>query len=122
MKALLLPLAAVALAGCASYGDPYGYGYPASTYPTYPNAYPTTAYPGGAVYPGTVHPGATVYQGTPGTVYSAPYGTYGYPQGGAVRGQRDRDGDGIPNRLDPDRDGDGVPNEQDAYPNNPRRR
>ena len=42
----------------------------------------------------------------------------------------DRDGDGIPNRLDPtplggnrpgDRDGDGVPNRRDAAPNNPNR-
>lgn len=104
MKALLLPLAAVAaLAGCAT--DPYhGYGYPTPAYPT------------------AVYPAGTVYQGTPGSVYSVPYGAYGYPQGAVVRGQRDRDGDGIPNRMDPDRDGDGVPNELDARPNNPRRR
>jgi len=34
---------------------------------------------------------------------------------------RDRDRDGIPNRMDRDRDGDHVPNRQDARPDNPRR-
>jgi len=34
---------------------------------------------------------------------------------------RDRDRDGVPNRMDRDRDGDGVPNRQDARPDNPRR-
>jgi hypothetical protein len=33
---------------------------------------------------------------------------------------RDRDHDGIPNRVDRDRDNDGVPNRWDARPNNPR--
>ena len=33
----------------------------------------------------------------------------------------DRDGDGIPNRMDRDRDGDGVRNSQDRAPDNPRR-
>lgn len=99
MKSLLLPLAACAvLGGCATYGDPYGYGY---------------GYPGTTVY-GT-------YQTAPG--YG--YGTYGTPvhpyQHDGRRGTRDRDRDGIPNRVDHDRDGDGVPNNQDARPNNPRR-
>ena len=40
---------------------------------------------------------------------------------GAYRGERDRDRDGIPNRVDRDRDGDGVRNRQDARPNDPRR-
>lgn len=34
---------------------------------------------------------------------------------------RDRDRDGIPDRVDPDRDGDGVPNRVDRRPDNPRR-
>jgi hypothetical protein len=38
---------------------------------------------------------------------------------GAYRG--DRDGDGIPNRVDRDRDNDGVPNRYDNRPNNPGR-
>jgi hypothetical protein len=38
-----------------------------------------------------------------------------------MRGQRDWDGDGIPNRFDRDRDGDGVPNYYDRRPNNPSR-
>ncbi len=101
MKALLLSLAAVAaLAGCASYGDPYGYGSATVQYqtgPGYSYGYPST-------YPGA---------------YGA-YGTYpGYPAG-TVR--RDRDADGIPNRVDHDRDGDGVPNQYDRRPNNPNRR
>jgi hypothetical protein len=112
MKALLLPLAAcAALAGCATYGDPYGYSHPT-----------------------TVYPATGVYQTMPGYTY----GTYGAPSGyygsgsypvyqddrRGMRGRdrdRDRDRDGIPNRVDRDRDGDGVPNERDARPNNPRR-
>jgi hypothetical protein len=34
---------------------------------------------------------------------------------------RDKDRDGVPNRLDRDRDGDGVPNRVDRAPDNPRR-
>lgn len=33
----------------------------------------------------------------------------------------DRDRDGVPNRVDRDRDGDGVPNRHDDRPDNPRR-
>lgn len=40
---------------------------------------------------------------------------------GVYRGERDRDRDGIANRVDRDRDGDGVRNRQDGYPNDPRR-
>lgn len=36
--------------------------------------------------------------------------------------RRDRDRDGVPNRLDRDRDGDGVRNSQDRRPNDPNRR
>lgn len=39
--------------------------------------------------------------------------------GGAYRG--DRDGDGVPNRVDRDRDGDGVSNRRDNRPDNPYR-
>lgn len=100
MKALLLPLAAcAALAGCATYGDPYGY------------SYPTTVYPSGYAYGTYGVPSASVYYGS---------GSYPVYQGDR-RGMRDRDRDGIPNRVDRDRDGDGVPNDQDARPNNPRR-
>jgi hypothetical protein len=118
MKALLIPAAAVALlAGCVGYGDPVGYGY------GYPGSYGGPVISSG--YPGTV---GGVYG--PQTVYQQyPYGTYGaypnahpnvyaYPNNGVVR-NRDRDGDGIRNRVDRDRDGDGVPNVNDARPNNP---
>jgi hypothetical protein len=51
--------------------------------------------------------------------------SYGYSQPGYGyydRGQyRDRDRDGVPNRVDRDRDGDGVPNRADRAPANPRR-
>lgn len=95
MRAFLLPLAAcAALAGCA-YSDPYyGYGYPGYGYPQ-----------------ATID----VYSGHPG--YHAPHPAH--PAHG--RGYRDRDRDGIPNRVDRDRDNDGVPNRHDARPNNPRR-
>ena len=36
-------------------------------------------------------------------------------------GYRDRDRDGVPNRVDRDRDNDGVPNAYDRRPNDPRR-
>jgi hypothetical protein len=99
MKALLLPLAACAvLAGCATYGDPYGYGY---GQPGYGYAYPSVS---GSVY----------YSNQPG------YG-YGYDNRYDNRQYRDRDRDGIPNRMDGDRDGDGIPNSMDRRPNNPRR-
>jgi hypothetical protein len=95
----LLPLAAcaaaAALSGCVAYGDPYYTGYSGYGY-----GYPAVST---GVY---VSPG-----------YS--YGP-GYYYGG--RGTRDRDGDGVPNRVDRDRDGDGVRNRQDARPNNPWRR
>jgi hypothetical protein len=79
------------LAGCATYGDPY-YGY---------GGYPQTS--------------VDIYSGYPGY-----YGSYpSYPA--YDRRFRDRDRDGIPNRLDRDRDNDGVPNRQDDRPNNPRR-
>jgi hypothetical protein len=104
MKALLIPLAACAvLSGCATYGDPYyqgygyGYGYPSTTigvYPTYQHGVYQT-YPTYPAYPAYRNDG---------------------------RGYRDRDRDGIPNRMDPDRDNDGVPNSYDSRPNNPRRR
>lgn len=100
MKALLLPIVAcAALGGCAVYGDPYGYnnGYPA--------AYPAVS---GSVY----------YSNTPN--YNGRGGYYGGAQTGGH--YRDRDRDGVPNRMDYDRDGDGVPNNYDSRPANPRRR
>lgn len=104
---LLVPLLAVAgLSGCVAYGgDPYYTGGP---------AYPASPYSSsGSVYYGNTGP----Y-----TVETAP--GYSYERGvhqRRPRGGRDRDRDGIPNRLDRDRDGDGVRNRDDARPNNPRR-
>jgi len=108
MKTLLALAAAgtlAALAGCAAYRDPYG-------------------------YPGGVYPATGVYQTVPAYgPYGGGYGQYGaypaypsYPTQGVPGARRDRDHDGIPNRIDRDRDGDGVPNEFDRRPNNPARR
>ena len=49
-------------------------------------------------------------------------GCVAYPveSGYQYGGYRDRDRDGIANRVDRDRDGDGVRNRYDRYPNNPR--
>lgn len=54
---------------------------------------------------------------------AVPYGS-GQPRrshGGPYYGDRDRDRDGIHNRVDRDRDGDGVPNRRDRRPDDPRR-
>ena len=48
-------------------------------------------------------------------------GRWYYVKGHWRRGGGDRDGDGIPNRVDRDRDNDGVPNKADRRPNDPRR-
>jgi hypothetical protein len=83
------------LSGCATYGDPYGYG------PCYGYSYPSVS---GSVY----------YSNAP----AYPHGGYGHDN----RQYRDRDRDGVRNRADYDGDGDGVPNTVDSRPNNPRRR
>lgn len=51
-------------------------------------------------------------------VYGAPYHDRGQNQ---PRGERDRDRDGVPDRIERDRDGDGVRNRQDSRPDNPNR-
>jgi hypothetical protein len=61
----------------------------------------------------------------PGYRYNQPQwvesnGRWSMQRGSWARG--DRDGDGVPNRVDRDRDGDGVRNSQDSAPNNPNRR
>ena len=50
-------------------------------------------------------------------------GCIAYPveRGHDYRGYRDRDRDGVANRVDRDRDGDGVRNRDDRRPDNPRR-
>jgi hypothetical protein len=94
MKKLMLPLAAVGLltlTGCVGYvGAPYGY-YDNGPYYGYGSPY--YGYGAGVVVeqrPSYFYGGSTYYRD---------------------RGTRDRD-----------RDGDGVPNRRDAYPNDPRRR
>jgi hypothetical protein len=101
MKLLALLLAAAGLSGCVAY--PYA--------------------PGGSVYYGQ---GGYYGQGAP-YVVDQPvyiYGGGGYRGGPGYRqgSRRDRDRDGIPDRVDRDRDGDGVPNRLDSRPSDPRRR
>ena len=62
----------------------------------------------------------------PGYYYNQPQwverdGRYMLNRGAWARGNRDRDRDGVPDRMDRDRDGDGVRNRDDRAPNNPRR-
>ena len=146
LKALFTLLGAAALSGCVAYtpdpfqapyqsGAPYAPDYPANGY-GYGYGYGATVVPYGAFgyssygYPyGYAHPGyARAYP----RVYPRAY-PYAYPRtlphlqppspGRAPGwGNRDRDRDGVPNRLDRDRDGDGARNRHDRHPNDPRRR
>lgn len=109
IKLCSLLLAVGSLGGCVAYPAHYG---PSGS--TYPYDYDSAAYYGGA----------PVLLEQP--VYMYGYGGYRYryqprPDGRWHKPHRDRDHDGIPNRLDRDRDGDGTANRRDRYPNNPRR-
>lgn len=113
---LLLALAAAAgLGGCAVYPAP-GYGPYESAGAVYGQPYPVQAAPvyinGSVGYQRGYAPPPVVVQG--GRGYRPGYGP-GYSG-------RDRDGDGVPNRVDRDRDGDGARNRRDARPNNPYQR
>ena len=57
------------------------------------------------------------------TAIGALSGCIAYPveRGHDYRGYRDRDRDGVANRMDRDRDGDGVRNRYDRRPDNQRR-
>lgn len=48
-------------------------------------------------------------------------GRWEMTRGTWIRGNRDKDRDGVPNRMDRDKDGDGVRNRDDSRPNNPNR-
>ena len=135
MKTLLLVLAAAGLSGCAVYpapayqtyggaGAPYVVDQPVyiqggASYGTY-GSHGYGAYPQPYIYPqGYYHPG---YRAFP---RAAPPRHWARPDARPMRpghGARDRDRDGIRNRLDRDRDGDGVRNRHDRRPNDPGRR
>ena len=122
MKTFLTLCAAAGLSGCAVYPAPgydnYGYDVPAPQVIQQP------------VY---IQGGGTIYR-SDGFGYAYPRGYYrpapvvvvpGPPPGRPFahgprpgRGHGDRDGDGVPNRVDRDRDGDGVPNRVDRDRNN----
>ena len=105
MKALIAVLVAAGLGGCAVYPD-QGYG----AYGSY------GSYGAPAVQAYEVQQPVYIY-GSGG--YRGGHGGYNQPRayGGRPWGQRDRDRDGVPNRIDRDRDGDGVPNRFDRNPN-----
>ena len=134
MKALAVLLGAAALSGCVAYPayDGYGYGSPYGTAPYvvqpgydagYGYGYGYGYGSGGIISPGIAYGG---FYSAPGyaypPLYSRPYPyprppIHARPQGRDPGwGNRDRDGDGIPNRIDRDRDGDGIPNWRDRRP------
>ncbi len=123
MKTLLLVLSAAGLTGCAVYPAPYYETYGGAPAPVYVDTPPVYIYGSGVyrsggfpqAYPRAghrVHPGPVILP--------PPHPRMHAPRPG--RGGRDRDRDGIPNRLDRDRDGDGVRNRHDRRPNDPGRR
>lgn len=130
MKTFLVLCTAAALTGCAV--------YPAPGHDPYGNAGPVP-YGYGVEQPRYIYGGTTVYRTER---YPYPYG-FGHPRGyphaapppvvvvpaprpgrpfvqapRPWRGNGDRDGDGVPNRVDRDRDGDGIPNRMDRDRNN----
>ena len=112
LSAVLLAL--TGLSGCAVYNgpyEPYEQGQP-----------PPVVY--GA--PGFGQSAAPFYRhGVPGSygTYGAygGYGAPGYDRGGRGHGLWGYGPHGVPNQIERDRDGDGVPNRLDRRPNNPRR-
>lgn len=124
MKTFLVLCAAAGLTGCAVYPAPgydgYGYDVPAPQViqqPVYIYGGGTVyrsdgfgGYPRGYIRPPPPPPPVVV---VPGPRPGRPF--WHGPRPG--RGQGDRDGDGIPNRMDRDRDGDGIPNRLDRRPN-----
>ena len=132
MKTLLLVLSAAGLTGCAVYPEPaygpYGYGGYGNVAPAPVVVAPPPVYLyGSGVYRSGGYPHAYPRR------YAAPPPRFYVPQGPRPgirpgmhgprpwQGARDRDGDGIPDRLDRDRDGDGVRNRSDRRPGNPNR-
>ena len=123
MRTFLVLCAAAGLTGCAVYPAPgydnYGYDVPAPRVIQQPvyiqgggTIYRSDGFGG---YPRGYHrpPPPPQVIVVPGPRPGRPF-AHG-PRPG--RGQGDRDGDGIPNRVDRDRDGDGVPNRFDRNPN-----
>lgn len=107
---------------------------PAARYEAIPSARPGYVWaPGYWAYQGRNHVGVRGHwvRERPGYAYYAPEwkysdGRWRFHDERWDRGERhafrDRDHDGVPNRVDRDRDGDGVPNRYDRAPDNPYRR
>ena len=125
MKTFLALCAVAGLSGCAVYPAPgydnYGYDVPS------PQVIQQPVYiqGGGTIYRsdgfGHGYPRGYNRPPPPPPVVVVPGPRPGRPfvQGPRPgRGQGDRDGDGVPNRVDRDRDGDGIPNRFDRDRNN----
>lgn len=151
LKLTLPALALATLGGCAVYPAPGydGYGYGGGPYASEP---PVTVYGGGSVsygnsygypvpvpvYPHGYYEGRPPPRPYPGGYYQRPPEVHRPPPGPRPDAgprppnrspramlneyNRDRDGDGVPDRVDRDRDGDGVGNRNDRRPGNPRQR
>ena len=127
MKTFLVLCAAAGLTGCAVYPSP---GYDTYGYDTYRNAgpapyvveQPTYLYGGGTVYRSDSYPYQRPWgysrSPSPPPVIVVPGPRTGRPFVQGPRYGGDRDGDGIPNRVDRDRDGDGIANRRDRDRNN----
>jgi hypothetical protein len=104
MKLLFSLLAVAGLSGCVA--------YPAAPYGA-PGAYygGEVPYYGGGYYGG-------YYDSSPVYIFGGSerrsFGHHRHERGAQGRGARDRDHDGIPDRVDRDRDGDGVPDRREG--------
>ena len=106
--------------GSISYGNSYGYTVPVPVpVPVFPRGYYESRPPPPRPYYGGVFPRAPEAHRPP---PSRPRPDAGQRPPNRGQYNRDRDGDGIPDRVDRDRDGDGVPNRYDRNPGNPRQR
>jgi hypothetical protein len=119
MKTIFVLLAVAGLSGCAVYPvpvyEPYGMG------PVYGAPPPVVFYGSGVYRQGgypDVHPPGYIRPRPGVLVQPAPWPLVQAPHPG--HRARDRDGDGIPDRVDRDRDGDGIPDRLDRRPNDPR--
>jgi hypothetical protein len=114
MKVLVSLLAAAGLSGCVAYPSaPYGapYGSPGAYYGG------EMPYYGGSYYGGGYYDSAPVYI-FGGSDHRRSFGHRHREHGDHARGSRDRDHDGIPDRVDRDRDGDGVPDRRGGHHRN----
>ena len=105
----------------SGYGYSSGYGYPSSGYygSNYGGYYGQPSYSSGGLFGNMFNSQPTYYQPPPQVVTQTryvPVPTYSprpYPR--SYWGNRDSDGDGIPNRYDRDRNNDGIPDRKQRW-------